>query len=172
MTDAPQKTPKPRRVATSLDDLAEPPIIVILEYEDYELEVKLHIPSAHEWNQIGYLVRNPMPPISGTDKQGRPVFDRNDPTYAQQMTEAEEERTYRRLLASLQLPIEGDTPAEKVERLKAKIGPNAFWKLNGLIARKVQEGDARIANRAETFHGGGVGDLAGVPGDEVDAGAI
>lgn len=171
MVDEPKQA-KPRRVATSLDDFAEPTIKAILEYDDYELEVELRIPAAHEWNQIGYSVRNPMPPTSGVDKQGRPIFDRNDPTYLQQMTEADEERTYRRLLASLRIPIEGETQAEKIAQLKAKIGPNAFWKLNGLISRKVQEGDARIVNRAETFLDGGTGDPADVPGERVDAGAV
>jgi hypothetical protein len=147
MADDPQvkptKPPKPRRLATSLADLKSPEFSVIFEYEDYELEVPIRIPSAHEWNKIGRAVSAPVPPISGVDANKRPVYDRNDPGYLQQM-------------------------AEKVASLRASIGINAFWQLNSAIGGKIAEGEARIVNRAETFHGSGTSDPARVPGERVD----
>jgi hypothetical protein len=169
MADDPQVKPtKPRRLATSLADLKSPEFSVIFEYEDYELEVPIRIPSAHEWNKIGRAVSAPVPPISGVDANKRPVYDRNDPGYLQQMAEAEEERTYRRLLECIQLPIDGETLEEKVASLRASIGINAFWQLNSAIGGKIAEGEARIVNRAETFHGSGPSDAARVPGERVD----
>lgn len=172
MADEPEKKARPQRRATSLTDLASPKIDAILEYEDYDLVVPIRIPSAHEWNQIGYSVLAPVPPINGVDSNKRPVYDRNDPGYLRRLAEAEDERTYRRLLACIELPVEGETQDEKLASLRAALGPNAFWKLNALISQKLQEGEARIVNRAETFHGNGTGDPAGVPGERVDAEAI
>lgn len=160
------------RVATSLADLAAPKINAVLEYDEYDLVVPIRIPSAHEWNQIGYSVQAPVPPVNGVDGNKRPIYDRNDPGYLRRMAEAEEERTYRRLLACIELPIEGDTQEEKLDALRAAIGVNAFWKLNTLISEQIAEGQSRIINRAETFHGNGTGDVAGVPGERVDTDAI
>jgi hypothetical protein len=173
MTDAPAaKTAKPVRMATSLADLASPKINAVLEYDDYDLVVPIRIPSAHEWNQIGYSVPAPVPPVNGVDGNKRPIYDRADPTYLRHMAEAEEERTYRRLLACIELPVEGDTQEAKLDALRAAIGVNAFWKLNALIGERIAEGQSRIINRAETFHGDGTGDAAGVPGERVDTGAV
>jgi hypothetical protein len=152
MTDDPQVKPtKPRRLATSLADLKSPEFSVIFEYEDYELEVPIRIPSAHEWNRIGRAVTAPVPPISGVDANKRPVYD---------------------LLECIQLPIDGETLEEKVASLRASIGINAFWQLNSAIGGKIAEGEARIVNRAETFHGERTGDVARVPGERVDAEAV
>jgi hypothetical protein len=173
MTDAPAaKTAKPVRVATSLADLASPKISAVLEYDDYDLVVPIRIPSAHEWNQIGYSVPAPVPPTNGVDGNKRPIYDRADPGYLRRMAEAEEERTYRRLLACIELPVEGDTQDEQLAALRAAIGVNAFWKLNTLIGERIAEGQSRIVNRAETFHRDGTGDVEGVPGDGLDAGAV
>jgi hypothetical protein len=167
MTDEPekkeQKPPKPRRLATSLADLKSPEFSLILEYEDYELEVPIRVPSAHEWNEIGRSVPQPVPPIHDVD---------NDPGYLQRTQEAQEEITYRRLLVCIQLPVEGDTQEEKIAALKAALGVSAFWQINNKIGEQIAEGTARIVNRSETFHRDGDHDPAGVPGERLDAAAV
>jgi hypothetical protein len=171
MTDEPQvKPPKQRRIATSLADLKAPKFGIILEYpdDDFETVVPVEIPPAYEWNKIGRSVPQPVPPISGVDANKRPIYDRNDPGYIQQVQEVQDEITYRRLLRCIQFPIEGDTLEEKITALKEALGPAAFWQLNAKISEKIAEVEARIVNRSETFHGNGTSDAARVPGERVD----
>ena len=168
MTDAPDIKAKPQRRATSLADLKSGTIDAVLDYGDYELLVPIRMLTLFEWNRIGFSVAVPAPPTVGGDKRG-PIFDRNDPTYLRQLAEAEQERGYLRLLAAIELPIEGETQAERLDALKAALGVNAAVQLMQLMNAEATKGNARIVARAETFHRNGTGDPARVPGDEVVA---
>ena len=62
--------------------------------------------------------------------------------------------------------------AEQIAALKAKLDTNVTRQLTAVLNQLASEGEARIVARAETFHGDGTGDAAGVPGDGLDAGAV
>lgn len=171
MTDHDERPTKPQRRATRLADLAPDQIDAVLDYGDYDLVVPIRMLTLHEWNRIGFSVPAPTPPITGGDKRG-PIFDRNDPAYLRQLAEAEQERGYLRLLASIELPVEGDTQEEQLAALKATLGVNAALQLIRLLNNEAAKGEARIIHRAETFHAGGTGDPARLPGDGLVTNAV
>ena len=163
---------KERADVLSLDDLAPIAVRVEIEHGDRLLVVPLKTLSYFEWVRLGYEVPNPVPPTMGVDKQGRPILDTRDPSYLRALDEAALERGYVRLLAALDIPIPGATKAEQLAALKARLDTNVTRQLTAVLNQLASEGEARIMSRAETFHGDGTGDHAGVPGDGLDAGAV
>ena len=162
-SEALELAPLERVDVTSLDDLATVRVRAEIVHAGRVLVVPLRELNYFDWMRLGYEVPNPGPPIMGTDKQGRPLFDRNDPSFLRAMDEATLERGYVRMLAALDIPIAGDTQAEKLATLKQKLGTNVVRQLTNILNEMANEGEARIVNRSETFHGGRDRGLEDVP---------
>lgn len=139
----------------SFDDLRPIDIVVELTHGDRDIEIPLRSLTYSQWNAIGLSVPAPTPPVQGVDKNGRPLFDYNNPAYLIQLEQAGEERVYRRLLASLRIDIPGATEDEKVHALREGLDTNIVRQLNEVIGQFALKGEARIKHRAETFLEGG-----------------
>ena len=153
-----QEQPLERVVATSLDDLAPYHIEAEIYHAGRLLVIPLNTLTYFEWIRLGYEIPNPVPPPMGVDKNSRPILNYNDPGYLRQMDEAAMERGYVRLLAAIGLPIEGDTQAEKLARLKRVLDYNVVRQLNSILNSVVSEGEAKIVGRADTFQRPGAND--------------
>lgn len=149
----------------TLTDLEPADVNVIVTLADgEEVLFEMRTLSYLQYNQIRWSVADPAPPASGVDKQGRPVFNYNDPGYLRARLEAETTRQYKVLLASLKLDIPGDTEADKLTYLQTKLDTAIGQQLMVLAIRLANQGDARIATRAESFPNGHA-----VPGDNAGA---
>lgn len=168
MTQEPVQPILPRRSITTLADLDTVDVMVEIEDNGEVLEFPLRLLKHYEWMEIGFEVPEPAPPIMGTDKQGRPLFDHNNPDYKIAVEKAQLERNYRRLAASLKIDIPGDTRAEKVAALQKTLSYNICNKLFGAILQKAAEGKWRVQERAETFHSSRNGNSAGALASAID----
>lgn len=158
---APTEAPaKPHVTVTSLADVESVDIVVEVEDNDAILTFPMRLLSHFEWMDIGLQVPNPVPPTMGVDKQGRPLFDRNNPTFKAEVDRAELERNYRRLAESLKIDIPGNSLVEKAETLKRSLNFNVCRQLIGAMIGKAAEGMWRVQERADSFQRNGTGDTA------------
>lgn len=166
-------SPLTRKSVTSLQDVDTVAVVVEVEDNGEILTFPMRLLSHFEHLEIGYEVPNPAPPIMGINPTTRlPQPDRNDPTYLVNMQRAETERNYRRLAASLDIEIPGDTLAEKADALKRALNTNIMRQLLTTMISKAVEGEARIQDRAATFHRNGTGDPAHLSETGADTGAV
>lgn len=146
-----------------LSDLAPVAIRVEIERPGGDLlVVPLRTLTYSEWLRLGFEVPDPTPPISGVDKNGRPVFDTRHPDYLRAVEMATLQRGLRRLLAALQIDIPGDTAEQKLAALDASLDAGVARQLLGVLGRLAAKGEAHITARADTFRPGGTGDSAAV----------
>lgn len=144
------KPEKPIVSITSLEEFSPANVTVTLEFDDHIEEIPMRALSYAEFQKLGWLVPNPTPPISGVDGNKRPVFDYNNPTYQQQMREAETLRSYKRLLASLRLDVPGADEDAKIAYLQSR-DANRMRMLLGIVGQLVTDGEAHIEAQAATF---------------------
>lgn len=154
------------------EDLAPIRVIVEIEHGGEILEIPLKTLTYAEWNRLGTDIPMPTPPERGVDKQGRPVFDHNNPDYLKRVEIVGEERIYNRLLASLDIPVPGETHEEKIQALKDMIDVSIMRQLIDTLSNFALKGEARIKHRAETFHPEGVGETEDLLSLGIDAGAV
>lgn len=161
------------RLATLAD--LEPTIVnVEVELEDGEYIVfRLRMPTFFEILKCERAVRLPDAPINGVDKQGRPIRNPNDPGY---QTEVAEVLTRRNMLqlagAIIDLPIPGDTPEAKAEWLMENMPARIMRQLSAEFQAVIRGGEARIEDRAHTFHRNGNSGASSDEGTGADAGAV
>lgn len=157
----------------TLDDLKRVTVNVTLELADgTEVMVPMRSLSQHQVNSIRWEVDDPAPPISGTDKSGRPVFDYNNPTYIKGRNEAEMERAYRVLLAALAIEIPGETKDDRLSYLKNEFDARVVRQLNEALGGLLMGGTARVAARAAEFHNGRRGPDESTESGGLDSGAV
>jgi hypothetical protein len=145
---------------TTFDDVDTVDLNIEIEDNGVVYTFPMRLLSHAEYIKIGYEIPQTVPPIMGADKQGRPVYDRNNPDYQAQIDWAERQRNYRRLAASLKIDIPGDTLAEKADMIQSRWNFNVCNQLLGAMMNKAVEGQWRVQQRAETFHRNGTGDAA------------
>lgn len=146
----------------TFEDLAPIRIIVEVEHGGEILEIPLKTLTYAEWNKLGTDIPTPTPPISGVDKQGRPIFNNSDPTYITQVEQVAEQRVYARLLASLDMEVPGNTQQEKLDALRNKVDVNVMRQLVETISSFALKGEARVKHRAETFQSERAGEAESV----------
>lgn len=152
---------KQRVAITALAQLAPFMITVEIDMPDDTIAVvPMRELTSAEWTRVGMEVLDPAPPISGATKTG-PIYDYNDPTYQQRRNEAATERSYRRLLASLTIEIDGDTVEAKIESLKNTLGYSVTRQLFAILNQLASESEARITDRARSFRIDGTPPVAG-----------
>lgn len=144
---------KPIVRVTSLADFEPADVDVVLEFEDHKELVPMRQLSYAEFQRLGWEVPNPKPPISGVDKQARPVFDYTDATYLRQVQDAETQRSYKRLLASLRIDVPGADEAAKIDYLQSR-DANRMRLLLSVVGQLVTEGAASVEAKAATFWDG------------------
>ncbi len=149
--------------ATRLEDLQPLRVEVEIEQPGGDvLVVPLRLLTYARWNRIGREVKTPSPPMTGVDPTTkRPLYDTNNPDYLSAVAEAGEERNYRRLLAALDLPIEGATVDAQIASLREMVDAGVMRQLLDFLGRAVVEGEAAISGRQ--FHDAGTGGAADVP---------
>jgi hypothetical protein len=147
------KPEKPVIAITDLGSFAPGDVDVTLEFDDHSESVPMRALSYAEFQRLGWLVPNPKPPISGVDGNRRPVFDFQDATYQRQAQEADNERAYRRLLASLRLNVPGNDDDEKIAYLKS-LDANRMALLLNVVGQLVTEGKAHVEAKAAGFQRG------------------
>lgn len=144
---------KPIISITSLDDFSPADVDVRLEFEDHVELVPMKQLSYAAFQKLGWEVPNPVPPMSGVDKNARPVFDYNNPTYQQAVRDAETQRSYKRLLASLRLDVPGADEAEKIAFLQ-NLDANRMRMLLSAVGQLITEGAATVEAKTATFQRG------------------
>jgi hypothetical protein len=142
---------KQRVKITSLADLQPRTVTVEIERGDEVLEIPCKTLSYAEFQRLGYEVVDPAPPTDRWDKKG-PIYNYNDPAYLQDRQKANDERMYRRLLAFVQIDVPGDTVEEQIDNLTNTLEVDIVRALVGIMSNMVTGGEARIADRAATFH--------------------
>lgn len=139
----------------TLEDLRPATIKVEITQGDQTMTIPLRLLTVGEWQQIGYLVPPPVPPISGFDKaNNRPILNTNDPTYLGQQAEAEARRSAMRLAAAMEgggITIPGDDIAAKGETVRKTLDIAIY---NALLATLIEETygvKGAVTGRAATF---------------------
>jgi hypothetical protein len=164
-TSPPAVEPEPTKEIkiTALGDLPSRDTEIRVEMDNHEVLVFPGRALTYKrWNEIGRLVSDPEPPTGGFDKQGRPIYNLNDPGYINQKQEAADKRMYYRLVEFLQMDIPGDSMDAKVEALSDAI---EFRIMKALITGVSQEhfsgAGVSASARAATFHTNGDIHVAG-----------
>lgn len=139
----------------TLEDLKTADVNVIIELADgEEVSYPMRTLSYMEYNRIRWSVPDPTPPPMGVDKNGRPLYDWNNAGFLRAKQEAELQRQYKVLLASLKLDIPGEDEAAKLTFLQNDLDTSIGQQLMLIAIRMANKGDARIASRAERFQNG------------------
>lgn len=164
-----EKQDKPITRVTDLAALATETVDVTLEFEDHIEVVPMKTLSYAEWQRIGWSVPNPIPPVSGVDSSKRPIFDLYSPQYIEASQRAELERAYKRLLASMALPVPGADEAEQIDYLK-RLDANRVRMLISAVNELAAGGRSHVSAKAQFPDRRGNGAGAGVSTDGQDAG--
>lgn len=126
---------------------------ILVELEDIDgtiLEIPMRTLSFGEFHKIGRDVPDPTPPVIGGGVNNL-VYDFKDAAYLQALEAAKNKRMALRLLACLQIDIEGNTDDAKADRLLADMSTQAFYTLVAAMNRAHAERTARVEARAERF---------------------
>lgn len=145
---------KPRLKITSIEQLKPQDINVIIEREDDIIEIPCRMPGHQEYQRLGYEIVDPAPPVRGAGPKG-PVYNYSDPAYLQARQEAAQKRIYRRLLAFVQIEVPGATVEEQIANLANTLDVSVVNKLIEVMSGLMNEGSARVEDRAATFHANG-----------------
>lgn len=148
---AKQDEGKRRFEITTLADLQPRDVEVEIERDNEVLVIPCRALSYAEFQRLGYEVVDPAPPASGATAKG-PIYNYNDPEYLAARQKAADERLYRRLLAFVQIDVPGDTVAEQIENLTNALELDVVKTLVAAMTRISTESEARVQNRATTFH--------------------
>lgn len=140
---------KPKLTVSSLADLSPRQVMVEIERDQDVLTVPCRMLSYGEWQRLGYEVLDPEPPFLAGPK-GK-IYDYNDPNYQRTVKQMADERTYRRLLAFVDIEIPGKTVEEKIEHLRDGLEFGVLNQLVTAMMRVAVEGRARVEARAEAF---------------------
>lgn len=126
-----------------------------------------------EWNAVGKEVPGPDKTnyIKGASKDGKYIYDLENPKYLAEQEAAVEERAYRRLLACLRVDVPGRTLAKKIETLRQDMPADVLRALFGYVER-LHVWRQPVQARAESFLGTGSGDDADITGDGLDESAM
>lgn len=116
-----------------------------------------------DWKAAEWEVPSPAPPLSGYDRNAQPIYHTDDPGYRAAVAQAEMARMYRRLLRALQTPVPGETVEAQVKALAETLPWGVVTALNEALYAWLNEWQARIGVRAESFRTAGTGGAAGVP---------
>lgn len=151
---------------TSLADMAglSTTYDVEIEYEGDVLVFPCKMLSYSEWQAAEMRVPNPVPPVQGVDKAGRPVFDKHDPGYQVALLKARDLLIALRVAAFLQIDIDGDTPEAQAQVLMETLPPAVIRGLVRVLDAAYEGRAARVLARAETFRPDGETDAEGVEG--------
>lgn len=151
-----KKKRQPARAITSLSQLDTLHVTLELTRPDGEEIALSGTPLSYtRWVEIGYEIADPTPPIMGADSAGKPLYDRNDPEYRRQLTSAGIRRSYARLVEFLDIDVPGKTLDEQIAALETVLSAGEVQALVGKISDLFAGEEARIAERAATFHGAG-----------------
>jgi hypothetical protein len=138
----------------SLDDLRPAVVRVEIEQGDSKLVIPLRLLTVGEWQQIGYTVPSPVPPISGYDKAAKPIVNMNDSTYLAQQAEAEAKRAAMRLAVAMEgggIVIPGDDTAAKGETVRSTLDVSIYNALISVLIEQSFGAKGVVAGRAATF---------------------
>ena len=142
----------------TLEDLKPATLKIEIKQGDQTFTIPLRLLTVGEWQQIGYLVPSPAPPVSGFDKDNkRPIVNTNDPTFLAQQAEAEAKRSAMRLAAALEgggMDVPGDDMAAKGDTVRKTLDIAIY---NALLTTLIEETygvKGAVVGRAATFRGG------------------
>jgi hypothetical protein len=151
--------------ALSLSDLQPSTVVFDLEMPyGKTMAVRMGMLTLHEWNEIGWEVRDPN--VKDFKTHYNPVTKEKEPNpqdqeYQRLLTEAAEDRNYRRLVLAWEKGgnvIEGADAKEKVANLKKQGDAGILSALLLELQKAVFQGRARIRQRADSFHRNGSAD--------------
>lgn len=145
---------KKHRAITTLADLQPRLVDVQIELDDEIVVIPCKTLSYAEFQRLGYEVVDPSPPVSGAGPKG-PIYNYNDAAYLQARQQANDARLYRRLLAFVQIDVPGATVEEQIDALTNTLEVAVVRALVQVMSNMVTGGEARIADRAATFHSNG-----------------
>jgi len=104
-----------------------------------------------EWIEAEFEYPWPTPPAMGINpNSGLPLFNTADHGYIKASAECEANRTYSRILKSIQIEIPGETREEQMASLH-KLGSRITKTLRAVLSDMHAEGKARVASHAENF---------------------
>lgn len=143
---------KKRISITSLDDLQPRDVDVEIERGNEVLVIPCRTLTYGEFQRLGYAVIDPAPPVATWNSKGAASYNYNDPQYLTAKQQAADERLYLRLLAFLKIDVPGDTPQEKIDNLQNTLEVDVVRALTKVMLDMVSGGEARVTDRATTFH--------------------
>lgn len=160
---------KPVKRISDLGTLKPETVDLVFEYDDHDEVMPMKTLSYGEWQRIGWSVPTPAPPISGVDGNKRPIVNYDDPQFRIQSQQAELERAYRRVLASMVLPVPGETEAEQVDFIK-NMDADRLRIMISFVNDQAVRGRSRVGVKAQFPDDGGTGVGAGVSTHRKNAG--
>lgn len=161
-----------KRVA-SLEDLKPAAVNVEVELEDGEIVVfPLRMPTFFDMLKVERAIPLPEAPPMGADKHGRPVRNTNDAGYLQSLGETYTRRQTVHLAKALLMDVPGDTDEAKADWLQDNLSARVMRLLGAVFQEVVRGGEARVEDRAATFHTNGTGSSEGDEPFGVDPGSV
>lgn len=150
------ETPTPEtqpHLIIALSDLPDRRMTITIIISDEEsIQFKGVLLSYKRWNELGRLVPDPMPSVSGFDSVRRPIYNLYDPVYLNQKETAGEKRTFYRLIEFLEMDIPGDTLDEKVKALEDALEFKVMRALIEAISKEhLERAEVDVSARAATF---------------------
>lgn len=143
------------KTVASLDDLPSRDTTVNIAMDDGVLSFPCKALTYRRWQELGRMVADPAPPIMGSDKNARPIFNTHDPAWLAQRDDAAEKRMYYRLTEFLNITIPGGTIGERVQALEEKLEFGIVKALFQAMQQTALTGEVSVNARAETFHANG-----------------
>lgn len=157
------------RVA-SFDDLKPGKVNIEVEMEDGEILLfPMRLPTYFDILDMEGRIPLPEAPITGADRNGRPLRNYSDPGYIANANRVVARRNVALLVQSLDMDIPGDTLEEKTAALETGISARVMRQLMAVLEGVMRSGEARVESRVTTFHEDGTGDAADndAPGDNL-----
>lgn len=139
---------KPVYTLTSFADPRLQPhdVKVRLEFDDHSEVFVMTTLSYQQFEALGAEVPEPVPTISGTDGNKRPVHNLTDPTYQQAVAEAKMQRAFKRLVAMLRLDTPENDEAAKIAYLQT-LDAAVVTHLLTAVGKLVRDGTVKIGEK-------------------------
>ena len=155
-----QEQVEPKKVTSFVDfgkTLAET-LPIIVNFRDDVIEIEARVLPVKEWMALDHAVSYPDKVQKGANAAG-PVYDYNDLGYQQALRDRNDRVSLKRIAASLQGQMQGETNDEKADWLANTFPVGLLTSIYSALINIHQEGEATIIQRRDSFHSDGVGSV-------------
>ena len=125
-----------------------------MNFREDVIEIEARVLSIHEWMSLEHSVPFPQKVQTGVNASG-PVYDYNDNGYQQALRDRKDRVALKRMAASLQGKMEGETNDQKADWLSHTFPVGLLQSIYAALEKIHAEGEATIKHRRDSFHPNG-----------------